>query len=104
MEIEITTDRVNVDEELRSFIDERVHHAFDRFEDRVRQVRFRLRDVNGPKGGVDQECNVMLILHPRGELIVEEKGETVHATVSSAIDRASHALARHLDKLRDKHH
>lgn len=66
--------------------------AFDRTP--VDGVDIVLEDVNGPRGGVDKICR--LILHRVGEpvAILQERGENVMATGLTALERAAQAMSR----------
>ena len=53
-----------------------------------------LEDINGPRGGVDKVCR--LILHRQGEpvVILQERGEQVMTTGLKALERAAQVMAR----------
>lgn len=42
----------------------------------VIQARIQLRDVNGLRGGVDQQCRVTLVTHSRGVLVTMSRAST----------------------------
>ena len=51
----------------------RLRFALGRFDRRIDGVRVRFHDVNGPRGGVDQECQVTVRLGRPAELVVVEE-------------------------------
>ena len=54
----------------------------------IERVTVRARDVNGPRGGVDQECTVKVVLSGLPSVIVRRKDAALHV----AIDEALHAV------------
>lgn len=59
MRVRIRTVDVSTTEALRRFAEHVVLSTFHRMGDAVRELEVRLRDLNGPKGGVDQEVLVI---------------------------------------------
>lgn len=58
MRVEVSGNRIAVTPELREYAQRRVHFTLRRFANRVEQVRIRLIDVNGPRGGIDTHCRI----------------------------------------------
>ena len=56
----------------------------------IERVTVRARDSNGPRGGVDQECTVKVVLSGLPSIIVKRRD----AALLVAIDRALHAVER----------
>jgi hypothetical protein len=56
----------------------------------VERVTVRARDANGPRGGVDQECTVKVVLSGLPSVVVRRR----HAALHVAIDEALHAVER----------
>lgn len=73
----------------------RVQFALDRFRSRVRAVRVRLTDINGPRGGVDKQCVVAVQLqHPSRLMLIEHIAADFGEAVDRAADRAGRSVAR----------
>ena len=100
MDIQITGRKVNLDAVLRSFVERRLQFAFGRFERRIAAVNVRLADINGPRGGIDQSCRIMVHFRPRGELIIEDKAGDTESAVMMAAQRAGQAVRREIDRRR----
>ena len=84
-------------------------HAIDRLEaalgqhqEQIDRVMVRLADLNGPKGGVDQRCQLTICILRQRDIIIDERGEDLYATVSLAADRAKNAVGRALEKIKDR--
>lgn len=102
MRIEIHTRGIRTQDDLHDFIERRVGFALDRMEKRIDQVVVRMKDVNGPRGGVDKVCKIEIDLRPRGRLVVEERDSDIHAAAAIAIERAARVVRRTLDRRRDR--
>ena len=54
----------------------------------IERVTVRARDVNGPRGGVDQECTVKVVLSGLPSVVVRRRDAALHV----ASDEALHAV------------
>lgn len=81
-----------------------VDFAVSRFESDIDAVQVTLRDTNGPKGGVDQECRILVSLKDGVRLNVKETQLHPLAGVAKAADRMSHVIARRLERRREIPH
>ena len=72
--------------------------AFDRFPGTLERIDLVLEDINGPRGGDDKVCR--LILHLVGEpvMILQERGSAAVVTGMAALERAAHSLSRRAAK------
>ncbi len=94
MDFLIRAHDLDLDDTQRGDIERRLIAALDRFERRIARVVVRVRDINGPRGGIDKECHVAVKLASAGELFVEERGDDLRAVVAKAADRAAEAVRR----------
>ena len=94
--IEITIDEVNPEfaPQLRAYAERRLTFALRRFQHRVRYVRLRLTDVNGPRHGVDARCAVTAQLTNGRRLFVEATTSWPFKSVTQAAGRLSEAVRR----------
>jgi ribosomal subunit interface protein len=81
---------------IRDHIARRLSFALSRFAGRLEEVEVRLRDENGPRGGVDKVCRVKATLRGLPTLVVEAVGADLYAAIDTAADRAGRALGRSL--------
>lgn len=89
---------VELSDTMRATLQRKLEFAFDRFGDRLRSVDVTLEDLNGPRGGIDKRVRLLVNGPSRHEVVIEERSDNLMAAVSTAIDRASQALARLLDR------
>ena len=73
---------------IERHVKDRVGGAISKAEKSIRDVSVRLRDTNGPKGGVDKACRIVAWLRNRVTVVVE----AVHGNLYAAIDAAAMKL------------
>jgi putative sigma-54 modulation protein len=95
---------VESDAFLREHIERRLNYALSRFGARVNRVTVYLSDRNGPKGGIDKSCRIVVRLRGLGEIVsaVDDTDWTV--AVDRAATRAGHTVSRALERKRDIRH
>ena len=75
---------------LSAHIERRLQFALARFSGRIQRVNVFLQDQNGPRGGVDKTCRIVVRLRDGGDLVAE----VVDACWEGAVDRATTLVAR----------
>jgi hypothetical protein len=95
MQIQIESRRLN-DESGKSRIDveQRVRFALRRLGTEVQRARISLRDINGPRGGVDKQCRLTLKTDAYGTLVVTAQAQSSGHALDRALQRATQALVR----------
>ena len=96
-DIDITFDgaRPMLSGELRAHAEKRLAFALRRFQDRIRHVRLRFEDVNGPRRGVDARCLVIAQLTNGKRFVVEATTAWPTASVTEAARRLGEVLRRY---------
>lgn len=85
-----------------TLVERRLRFALSRFEPRIASIDVRLRDTNGPRGGVDQQCRLVVRLRwPHTSVIVEDQDMNLESAVSRSAERAARGVARALDAARE---
>jgi len=87
---------VELTDELKRHIERRVHFGFGRFATRIRSLTIRLKDSNGPRGGVDQCCDVEVDVGLPQPVVVRERQASMFSAVALAVERAGQAVRRRL--------
>ena len=100
----ISGNGVRVGEKLRQYTERRVQFALGRFGPDIEHVAVRLADINGPRGGVDKACRVVVRLRARGNnrIAVDDHDGNVYVAVARAIARSGRSVARALERRRDR--
>jgi ribosomal subunit interface protein len=68
--------------------------------DRIESVSVRLSDVNGPRGGEDMRCRIVVYLRQGRAVVTEAVDENLYAAVDAAVARAKEAVWRFLRRRR----
>lgn len=94
MRLKISTPGLRLAPEERDHIEARVRSAFAWPAHVLQAVVVRIRDVNGPRGGVDKACVVRVTLGHGREAVIEDRHADLRQVVNSAIHRSSRLVAR----------
>ena len=88
-------------EAVRERIRLRLASILARFADRIGDVTTSFADLNGPKGGVDKQCRVVVRLRPRGKVTIEETDRDLFAAITRASGRVKRTVGRAVQRRRD---
>jgi putative sigma-54 modulation protein len=88
----------------REEMERRLQFALTRFDGRIFQVTVGLADLNGPRGGVDKQCRLVVKLASSGKVTIEETHASASAAVALAAERAGRAVGRELKRRRAARH
>ncbi len=97
MKIEIQARRFTLTDGLRQHVVQRLESALQPYRLWVERVEVRLGDVNGPRGGADKFCRVLMRLPLLPPLVIRDLGSDLYAVISSAADRAGTTLGRRIE-------
>ncbi|MBN2476082.1 MAG: HPF/RaiA family ribosome-associated protein [Pirellulales bacterium] len=104
MRFSVSGQRVKVTTELREYIDRRFYFALARYGRAVDHVSVRVGDINGPRGGVDKHCQIVVNLRAAGSspIVIDEYDQNLRAAVARASNRAGRTVARALERARHR--
>lgn len=103
MNIEVLARNVDLTDALAKHAQDRFTYALNQYDHRVGQVTVRLKDVNGPKGGVSKVCDAEIKLQGLPDLMVSKQDADLYLAITAAADTAKVAVGRALSKLKDHH-
>ena len=89
-------------ESLREHSERQAILHLSRFGRDLSSVAIRIRDVNGPKGGVDKQCRIIAKGPRVGFSTLQELSEDAYQAVDIAIVRLARTVARGLERARDR--
>jgi putative sigma-54 modulation protein len=89
-------------EDLHDRIDRRLRFALARFGSRIHKTLVFLHDRNGPKGGVDKVCRILVKTHGCGTLVAAIVDSDWNTAVDRATARIGHTVARQIARVRDR--
>jgi putative sigma-54 modulation protein len=87
--------------ELRDHAERRARFRLSRFASAIQFIDVCVTDVNGPKGGLDKECQVQARGNLIGEITVQETSSDPFAAVEAAVDRLARTVGRTLERRRE---
>lgn len=87
---------------LRGFAETRVRLATQRLSGFVSRAVVRLRDMNGPRGGVDKQCQIQISTTEGQVLLVSSRGTDWRTTLDAALERVGHTLAKRFNARKPK--
>jgi len=94
VQIQIQTSDLETPTGWREQVEKRVRFVLRRLRHGIRHARISLRDVNGPRGGVDKECQVTLKRDGEGEVVVRIQARTAQNALIAALHQADRRLVR----------
>ena len=102
MRISVSGDRVDVGPHLQEYLSRHLFYALGRFGTAIDHVDVRLADINGPRGGVDKRCRIVVKLRAADStsLTVDDEDTNLRVAVANATARIGRAVARALDRKR----
>ncbi len=100
MNLTIQLPHVSDSETMYAHADQVLRFAMTRFTEVISEVRLRLVDENGPRGGVDQRCRVQVHLRRGGVVHVDGVHADPHVAIQQVTARAARCVARQLSRER----
>ena len=94
MKIEILGKGVEIDRDLRRFVEHRVDFALSTRADHIDSVLVHLADIGTPDDPGDKSCLVHVRLHGLADVCVENTDANLNLAVHRAVDRAGWTAAR----------
>ena len=85
---------------LNTFVRSRLRNALARLDEDIIAIDVFMKDMNGPKGGVDKQALIRVQMRNRQVITVDARHENLYAAVRGAVKRARTAVRRHLQKSR----
>lgn len=88
------TKDVELDVELKEHLERRLLFALSRFTPKIRNVDVHLADHNGPRGGIDKSCHIVVRLRGANDVVTK----TVDAEWFVCIDRATNRIGQNVSR------
>lgn len=98
MELAIKTSNVEMSNDITSQIKEKVQRVFSRVSDNIMAVKLTVKDVNGPKGGNDKQCTVVVHCHGMPSVVASNNQQTIVAAVNLALAKAHASLVKRVKR------
>ena len=96
----IRVDGVSLDEDDRAYIRRRLGEKLGKYASSIERVTVRVRDVNGPRGGIDLLCRVKVVLSGLPSVVVEHQAAVLKPALTRALTAAERAVRQTLQRRR----
>lgn len=103
MNINLIAHGLRIDAGTDAFVRKQVHSALRRFDNQVFSVDAYLKDINGPKGGIDKQVLVRVRLQNGRVITAEVARARLRAAVVICLRKARRAVRRSLKKSQQRH-
>lgn len=100
MNITTTSQNFESSVALDTFVRSRLKNSLARLDSEIIAIDVFMKDVNGPKGGVDKQALIRVQLRNRQVITIESAHENLYAAVRIGVKRTQKAVRRHLRKSR----
>lgn len=98
MKLNIHARKVQLSESARKYIEQRASFAFSRTRHVINSLSVTVTDINGPRGGKDKQCKIMIRADALPDIVVTEKQSSLGASINRALSRASQNLQQRLKR------
>lgn len=94
MELVITDLNTGLSNENLSRIRQKIRRMFSKFCNSIKVIKVTIDDINGPKGGKDKNCRI--IIHTKGmpDIVITDNQTSVISAVNISLSRARVTLLR----------
>lgn len=103
MQIDIQTRNFDLTNALRSYAERRLRFALTSADNHVQRIVVRLSDINGPRGGEDKRCHLLVVLAGLPDVVLEDTQADLYFAIDRAADRAGRTVMRKLDRKQTLH-
>lgn len=93
---------VKLDDEDREYIRRRLGEKLAKYARSIERVTVRVRDVNGPRGGVDIQCRIKVVLSGLPSVVVEHQAALLKPALTRALTGVERAVRRTLQRQRTR--
>jgi CBS domain-containing protein/ribosome-associated translation inhibitor RaiA len=93
---------IQVSPEDREYMRGKLDRRLAKFSDSIERVSVRVRDVNGPRGGVDRECQIKVVVAGLPSVVFEAQDADLRAAADAALTGVQRALRRTVERRRTK--
>ena len=100
MNIVLKKSRGTISRSYRSFAKQKIQSVCSRFSAHITSINVFFTDLNGPKGGIDKQCKIVVYPAHGGVLVISEKQANWPAAIINAARRTKSGIACTVDKLR----
>jgi putative sigma-54 modulation protein len=102
MKILLHSNGVLLSQELREFLSSRLTDELSRMDRSINRVNIYFQDSNGPKGGCDKTCRLVIHLRRRPPVVIQEQDAELTPLIHRLLERAGQTLQRRNTSRRER--
>ena len=96
MLVQIQSRHFSLSEALNKYVKSKVQIMLSRYETKIISINVSLFDVNGPKGGEDKCCKIIVKVNGKSSIVVQETAEDLYDAINTSTRRVRRAVKRQL--------
>jgi putative sigma-54 modulation protein len=96
MLVHIQARHFSLSEGLNKYVKSKMKVMLSRHEENIIRIDVSLFDVNGPKGGEDKCCKIIIKVNGCSTIVVQETAEDLYDAINTCARRAKRATKRQL--------
>lgn len=100
MDITARAQGFDLTEAIDGFLREQLRAAIMRFEEGVQSIDVFMKDINGPKGGVDKQVLIRVQLRSGQVVAAETTHENLYGAIKTCVRRSKRAIRRSIKRTR----
>jgi hypothetical protein len=93
---------VNLKQEDRAYIRKTLGMKLGKYAGSIERVSVRVKDVNGPRGGVDQLCRIKVVLTGLPSVVFQSQAASFRDAINGALTGVERAVRRRVQRRRMK--
>ena len=93
---------VDLDDDEQANVRRKLGMKLGKFATSIERISVRVTDMNGPRGGVDQLCNVKVVLIGLPSVVIQRRHVALHAVIDDALRATERAVRRRVGRRRMK--
>jgi hypothetical protein len=93
---------VELEADDRTYVRRKLGMKLGKFASSIERVTVRVEDVNGPRGGVDHECRIKVVLSKLPSVVFVERDASLAAAIDRALAGSERAVRRAVRRERMK--
>jgi ribosome-associated translation inhibitor RaiA len=94
--------RVDLDDDEQAYVRRKLGMKLGKFATSIERISVRMTDMNGPRGGVDQVCNIKVVLSGLPSVVIERRHAALHAAIDKALRVTEQAVRKSVHRRRMK--
>ena len=98
MQTTIQSHGFTLTDSINHYTERRLRYAVSFASEYIQKVSVMLSDINGPRGGEDKRCHLVVTLAGMSSVVIEDTESNLYVAIDRAVARAGRAVARHLGR------